>query len=577
MINSFKREEEEKEETFEGDELSVICRIAKKQLERGMSRVNFEFSTRKEISFFTNFLKTRKFEGVKSINLVKGSLQEEDFNEFVEALQNCPNVEVLSIEFKQKIHHRECSTLFSNFFHRTHSLRTVKFSSSTYQGLEIFLEALLGQNHVEKLFLHRTNCFSEKAEQLLLKILEEGALKELDIDWMELPNPEMLMHSVEKSKKLQSISYKYYYTQRIGSFPIGNKNLTSIALGEIEISRNVEQEIGKYIAESKSLTLLKIKVHKSFIINFFESLNKNSSLRSLSLEDSGLDSESVPLITELLQSNTNLSELNLSWNYLKDSCKEIFVSLKYNTHLTSIDLSKNGITLDNAAFISEMLLQNKKLTNLNISRNPIEEGMLKIFDSLKTNNTLKTFLCNLTMRDYYEKKEISQMLRENCSLTRINCCENWIGIQDAKKIFEALSENENLQELAIDYIDKENQVNGAVCSLIRRNRTLQKLNFFQMLFSVEGIRDIADALQENFTLIELNLTCVEKDDSKVLLNRTLEKTFENEWISEADKQAKLIMMILQRRRDGNIVSHLPRRLLIQMLTFLEKVNVRRKK
>ena len=49
-----------------------------------------------------------------------------------------------------------------------------------------------------------------------------------------------------------------------------------------------------------------------------------------------------------------------------------------------------------------------------------------------------------------------------------------------------------------------------------------------------------------------------------------------EW-RERNQQVKLLMMILQRRRDGNIVSNFPRRLLIYLVSFVDKVRVEKER
>ena len=48
---------------------------------------------------------------------------------------------------------------------------------------------------------------------------------------------------------------------------------------------------------------------------------------------------------------------------------------------------------------------------------------------------------------------------------------------------------------------------------------------------------------------------------------------ENNEIDKRDKKVKLLMLVLQRRGDSNIVGKLPRRVLIYLLSFLARARI----
>ena len=103
--------------------------------------------------------------------------------------------------------------------------------------------------------------------------------------------------------------------------------------------------------------------------------------------------ESIYILSNILNGNQTLIELDLSYNRLSDEgVKIISKVLSLNTCvLKELDLSSNGLTDESAEYLANMLRKNDKLEGLILNKNEIHnEGLILIANALvQDNKTLK--------------------------------------------------------------------------------------------------------------------------------------------------------------------------------------------
>ncbi|KAH3763780.1 hypothetical protein Pelo_4364 [Pelomyxa schiedti] len=120
------------------------------------------------------------------------------------------------------------------------------------------------------------------------------------------------------------------------------------------------------------------------------SVISKSKLQSIKLQNNNINSFGMKHITEALMENFTVTELNLSCNVC-DFKGASFIAelLKVNDILCVLDLYWNDIKDQGACSLSEALLINTSISKLNLSKNGIEDkGLLAMADMLAHNNTL---------------------------------------------------------------------------------------------------------------------------------------------------------------------------------------------
>ena len=118
-------------------------------------------------------------------------------------------------------------------------------------------------------------------------------------------------------------------------------------------------------------------------------LEKNSSLTHLDLSFNAFDGV-VSSLSKALKANSSLTFLNLEGNCIGDSgASSLFDALTANSSLTDLNLGLNSIGNAGASFLSKALKANSSLTDLDLSGNSIgDTGASSLFEALKANSSL---------------------------------------------------------------------------------------------------------------------------------------------------------------------------------------------
>uniref|UniRef100_A0A9J8BH67 NACHT domain-containing protein n=1 Tax=Cyprinus carpio carpio TaxID=630221 RepID=A0A9J8BH67_CYPCA len=200
------------------------------------------------------------------------------------------------------------------------------------------------------------------------------------------------------------------------------------------------------------------------------------------LNDCGLTDKSCPALATVLGSDTNLKELNMNNNNLRDyGVKLLCIGLKkMNCKLEILSLKNNCITEGGCHVLAAALNSNpSNLTELDLSENKLGNPGMKIILTLFENVE-----CRL------------EKLKLNC-----------ISVTDEGCAALASAFNSNLRELDLS----RNQIGDSgvteISSLLRNSQTLQILRLSDCSISEEGYKALSSALRSNPShLIELDLT-----------------------------------------------------------------------
>ncbi len=225
-------------------------------------------------------------------------------------------------------------------------------------------------------------------------------------------------------------------------------------------------------------------------------LKHNQTVESLWLKRNPLKAEGVSQIAQMLEVNKSLQTLDLvNVGMLDDGVKILFESLKKNTCLRTLYLDANGIGVNGARYIADYFkylkqTKQKGLTGLFIAMNRLGDEGTKIIANAIANYP------------YLKRLDLSSNRIQNDGLTvllkQINTLPEliYLGIG----LYKSTSD---LRELP-NYFDGEGA--NIMANFLQSNQTVKAIEIKDVNFVDGGLNTIAQALEENTTLLYLSHT-----------------------------------------------------------------------
>ena len=272
-------------------------------------------------------------------------------------------------------------------------------------------------------------------------------------------------------------------------------------------------------------------------------------------------------------------------------------------HKIKVNLTANRLEDEGAEILGDFLKRDKNVELLKVHHVGFSsQGQSRIFESLEFNQTLKSLSI-----DIYSESELNSLIkyvRGNVSLTKISLLrlENFYNVPE---LFSVLT-SKNIKTLCLNWAKKE-IIEHLFPNLSSSNLTY--LNLRGLYFGDSGIEKLLQSLGSHTKMRRLHLYCNEltelggnlileflqkndtltridllerlewSEDEELTFNEVGEETHQkilsclerNNRLQELNGRACIMVLILQRRNDGNIVSRLPRRLLIYLLPFIHPI------
>eukprot|EP01080_Neovahlkampfia_damariscottae_P003321 gene3321-5760_t len=149
-----------------------------------------------------------------------------------------------------------------------------------------------------------------------------------------------------------------------------------------------------------------------------EALENNKSLKKLFLSMNNVSEEGSKFLGKSLESNETLEELDISYNSMKDEGAGYLInSIEKNKCLKILNLSGNFIgSIEAGKYCKHCLLNNRNLTNLNLSENTFkEDGLELMLEGLNQNKTLVALSLenNVHVINFELQQKIANCLQNN--------------------------------------------------------------------------------------------------------------------------------------------------------------------
>ncbi|XP_044166793.1 NLR family CARD domain-containing protein 3-like [Acropora millepora] len=291
-------------------------------------------------------------------------------------------------------------------------------------------------------------------------------------------------------------------------------NLTYVGLalsfikGTELFSKNLYAELAQLFG--KSLELVSLNGHHFFhplFLALFLALRVNTSLTSLDLSNSSIHADGAHSLSEALRVNTCLTSLDLSNNSIHaDGAHSLSEALRVNTSLTSLALRVNSIGNEGAHSLSEALRVNTSLRSLNLSGNYIHaDGAHSLSEALRVNTSLTSLGLSMNSIGNEGAHSLSEALRVNTSLTSLNLSGNYIHADGAHSLSEALRVNTSLTYLDLSGNSIHAEGAHSLSEILRVNTSLTSLILRATSIRDEGAHSLSEALKVNTSLTSLDL------------------------------------------------------------------------
>ncbi|CAG8615744.1 22788_t:CDS:2 [Cetraspora pellucida] len=230
-----------------------------------------------------------------------------------------------------------------------------------------------------------------------------------------------------------------------------NSNITSINLKSTKISSDMVISLSVLLRSNKTklrcLNLSRNEISSEAIGSLIEALEENTHLRSLDLSNITSAGQIGRELAKSLETNRTLKCLNLSnCNIRAVAVSALAKALQTNFILSDLDLSNNGASMSP---LLKTLETNKALTRLNLNDIDFNSDEIEsLANALKTNNALThLYLSKIIMYEPENGKVLFEALGLNKKLTDLDLSRNNFGSELSSVISSALFDNKTLRRL----------------------------------------------------------------------------------------------------------------------------------
>ena len=262
-----------------------------------------------------------------------------------------------------------------------------------------------------------------------------------------------------------------------------------------DIIDNYSQELNKLIIKE-----IRFKNKNIFtqLINFF--LDKK--IKTFSFSDTNINDIALfrPIL-DLFEKNYHLRNIILQNCNLIDSYLNDLMRALSDKRIRSLNLSKNAITVEGATLICEFLLVNKTLQELNLSNNDNvnfkSEGIKYIIRSLVQHPNIKLIdFSNMNLTGCGEF--IANLIETSKTLEKVILKNNYLNSNDFKNIFEKMRANNIIKEVDISFNDMGGDKSlEYISNCIKENTSLTKLNLNKININNDNYNIIFQGIEKN--------------------------------------------------------------------------------
>ena len=283
---------------------------------------------------------------------------------------------------------------------------------------------------------------------------------------------------------------------------IGDEEVEMLVRGAVEEETQCTGSIAEIRLSRNDITSEGVKHLLSFPKQL---INK---LKTLTLRDNKLGSESCAALAHLIPHMPHLKTLNLPNNsdIGQGGAVPLITSLTAHNSLEELLLYETGIGVEDCRALSKLLSSSTSLRWLDLWNNAHPpEAVELIISGLHHNTTLKKLNMGGSHFSLQNTISLASVLRTNHTLVYLGLFQCNIDSDGACQLASALCTNDTLQKLNLG--DNPIRVKGATAfaEMLLKNKLLEELHLRDDSIGEEGTQKLIDSLTHNITVKKLVL------------------------------------------------------------------------
>jgi hypothetical protein len=339
-------------------------------------------------------------------------------------------------------------------------------------------------NSLESLSLASCSIEDHTLEVLLLPLHDSKTLRALDLTSCGLyeTSDEVVVNFIKKNRTITSLNLSRNYSLFASqTAQLCDALAVDTTLRELNLSNCSHQDSLYQVFESNH-TLTSLISDQTYhpsetLPSIFNSLQHNTSLRMLKIGFDSASDDAPRALGNFFKTNTSLRQLVIRFSHSQQvDFGPMIQGMAGNTTLTALDVSR---TCENFAENLADLIENgggMALQSLCIRYSIFRTHATRLFQALKRLPSLQ----RLTIRSQLGPESadaVVALVASSSSLRKLSIYEAGLGNQGMIQLCEAAVRNSTLRYLVIGGDEQPTPVNVAVCNLIAKSSSLERLDF----------------------------------------------------------------------------------------------------
>ena len=241
---------------------------------------------------------------------------------------------------------------------------------------------------------------------------------------------------------------------------------------------SILQGIVNFNTSIESLEICNFVDGNNIIISLCVSLCKNQKLKELAITNCHLKSESIAVISQILEQNTSIEKLDLSHQPLDQPIKSLEKGLQNNKSLKYLVLNNAVLDQSGIELLNKSLIDNATLQSLSLKDNQLDHFKASaVIDILKNCNTLKHLDLSRNQLGAYFASTIGKVFCEGSLLETLNLSYNQLSDLGITMIVRYIS---NLTHLKTLDLSNNNKTEFGVVMIEETFKTVAKPENFSI-------------------------------------------------------------------------------------------------
>lgn len=145
-----------------------------------------------------------------------------------------------------------------------------------------------------------------------------------------------------------------------------------------------------------------------------EGLKVNQTLQCVDVAYNMIEAEGSGALGEALKINQSIEKIDLSGNSMcYDGLSKLCDGLKSNQELKKLIIGRNSLSPACGTLLAQLLKCNSRITTLDVHNNPLDHGVVAIFESLHWNRSLKKLVLSDCVASGVPVGALSELLKVN--------------------------------------------------------------------------------------------------------------------------------------------------------------------